>query len=187
MNMGKPRWEAWKYVHFMCVYTARVYAHWAGCKGNGIVMRQIFAHSSLGYIRSTNSTHAGTHTPQLAGKWKPQLLMLLFALPRNNLFALIKFVSINKYFTSKQTNGSSQSANCSFWWCIWSSFFGCKLWKKLEHKRVEWEMTLENFMHKLLLFVMIMNCYAINTCTHTHTWTASLLLSRCILNLISCK
>jgi hypothetical protein len=31
----------------------------------------------------------------------------LFAFMKNNLFALIKFVSINKYFTSKQAAGSS--------------------------------------------------------------------------------
>jgi hypothetical protein len=31
----------------------------------------------------------------------------LFAFMKNNLFALIKFVSINKYFTSKQATGSS--------------------------------------------------------------------------------
>lgn len=31
----------------------------------------------------------------------------LFAFMKNNLFALIKFVSINKYFTSKQASGSS--------------------------------------------------------------------------------
>lgn len=93
----------------------------------------------------------------------------LFAFTRNNLFALIKFVSINKYFTStnkkRQPPSPENESNCSF-----TSLFRHATLSCTTPRAGMGGMTLGNFRAQIIIIVMIMNCIAINT----HTLTACL-------------
>lgn len=90
-EQAKPR--GWKYVHFMCVFTSSMLV--------GLVVRKRHCYAANIYPMRCDPTRLQ--------KQKPSTSDALFVFVKNNLFALIKFVSINKYFTSKQAMAAAKT------------------------------------------------------------------------------
>lgn len=76
----------------ICAFYVRFYMnHVPVVREEAIVVPQIFAGSDTSLSLATTQTNLSTSDA-------------LFAFMKNNLFALIKFVSINKYFRRKQAS-----------------------------------------------------------------------------------